>query len=350
MKRYGRMRIACKLLVSAAVAAALALGSGTAAFAAGAPALTEPGPLAAAASALEDSEPEQSAGGSVVGILIDNTPVSGGEGAPEVNDSYLGILLSPIEAAGAVTVTFMLDADEVLTSVTVPWGGMVTAFEDPKRAGYRFGGWHVDAEGGGDAWSFDEPVCEDLVLWARWDVRLDVTVPVAVGFAIDADTGAATGPDAGRYALKSRTVAPVEVNQLAVESVQDELDGFFELREGAGGGADAWQGALGSTELSVAAEGARAIRLPFAGEMTASGTWAHVRPLTADEKAAFRLDAFDYGRAHVAFEGDAWQGADPSERLPLTLGLSVSERLKVRSGIDGMKPITHLKVTVAIAA
>ncbi len=349
MKRYGGMRLACKPLVSVVAAAALALGGGSAAFAAGAPSLTEDGPLAAAAAALEDSEPEQSAGGSVVGILIDNTPVSGGEGAPEVNDSYLGILLSPIEAAGAVTVTFMLDADEVLTSVTVPWGGMVTAFEDPKRAGYRFGGWHEDAEGGGDAWSFDEPVREDLVLWARWDVRLDVTVPVAVGFAIDADTGAATGPDAGRYALKSRTVVPVEVDRLAVESAQDELDGFFELRAGAGG-ADAWHDALSGTELSVAAEGTRAIRLPFAGEMTAPGMWAQVRPLTADEKAAFRLDAFDYDRAGTVFEGDAWQGADPSERLPLTLGLAVSERLKVRSGIDGMKPITHLKVTVAIAA
>ena len=66
------------------------------------------------------------------------------------------------------------------------------------------------------------------------------------------------------------------------------------------------------------------------------------------ERAAYRLAAFSY--AGAAFD-PAWQGADPSERLPLELGLSIpTDKLQVRTDLDGERPITRLQVTVAAQA
>ena len=54
-----------------------------------------------------------------------------------------------------------------------------------------------------------------------------------------------------------------------------------------------------------------------------------------------------FGYAGTAFD-ELWQGADPSERLPLELGMSIpSDKLGVRTDLDGEHPITRLQVTVA---
>lgn len=292
--------------------------------------------------------------------------------------------------AGAVRVTFDAgrgsfegDVGSVIER-SVPKGSPVALPSPPRRAGWQFGGWHVagapqegwDAEGSsalplGDAWDFSRPVTEDLELHARWELRLDVTVPVSVAFAVDADSGAVSAPEPGRYALKSRTVAPVTVERLAVESWQDELDAFFELapdggadgegaaRAAAAGRADGaqgpWQAALGETALSVGVVGdAAAIELALAdgdgagtGANGGAGSWSNAHVLTPEEWTSFGLAAFDYG----ALPDDAgWVGEERCEKLPLRLDLRISDRLSVKLGQPGAVPITHLKVTVSARA
>lgn len=241
----------------------------------------------------------------------------------------------------------------------------------PKRTGYQFAGWYAD-EALTSPWDFGAQVLRTLTLWAKWELRLDVTVPVSVAFAVDADSGAVSAPEPGRYALKSRTVAPVTVERLAVESRQDELDAFFELApeggaddgEGAAAAAGAatagradgaqgpWQAALGETALSVGVVGeAAAIELALAdgdgagtGANGGAGSWSNAHVLTPEEWTSFGLAAFDYG----ALPDDAgWAGEERCEKLPLRLDLRISDRLSVKLGQPGAVPITHLKVTVS---
>ncbi len=226
--------------------------------------------------------------------------------------------------------------------------------EDPKRPGWMFAGWHLpgspdagwDSEGEsaaplGDAWDFSRGVAGDVRLHARWELRLDVTVPVSVAFAVDASTGEAIGPDPGRYALKSRTVRDVEVDSLALGCRQGELEAFFE--EPAAG----WQAALASTSLSLEGEHAPAIALPFADASSAGPAWQVSRPLTEAERAGWRVPAFSYGATPP---DGAWQGADPSQRLPLDVGLSIGGGLEVKAGQPGAVPIARLEVTVSARA
>ena len=256
-------------------------------------------------------------------------------------------------------------------AVAVMEGEPVAAPEAaPKRTGWQFAGWHAASEGAppedwdgdgesavplGEAWDFEDAVASSMTLHARWSLRLDVTVPVSVAFAVDASTGEATPPDPGRYALKSRTVREVEVEAAALRSEQAELEGFFELPAGAlpEGATDAealaaWRGALSAASLAFApdAPGAPSVELPFAGERAGSA-WLSSHALTDAERASCRLAAFDYADSGAALD-EAWQGADPSERLPLRLGLSIpADRLEVRDGLDGMRPITRLALTVS---
>lgn len=253
------------------------------------------------------------------------------------------------------------DADDPGRTVVldVATGTRIDAAEGyvaPKRSGYQFAGWFEDAGLDPAAeWDLSRQVLGPVELWAAWTLRLDVTVPVSVGFAVDAETGAAVGPDADAYALKSRTVVPVAVQSLALESRQAELDAFFELADDAGegepdgDGASGWAEALAGTRLTVAAGDADAIALPFAdatadATAVAAGTWTHTRPLTPTERGDFRLAAFAYGSLAP---DDAWEGAERCERLPLRLGLEVSDRLAVKIGQAGAVPITRLAVTVS---
>ncbi len=245
---------------------------------------------------------------------------------------------------GPFDVTFVYDdgATEDVT-VTVERGQRVPEPTMPKRTGYQFAGWLTST---GAAWSFDTPVFGHLTLRASWTLRLDVTVPASVGLAVDAASGAVSAPEMGAYALKSRTVAPVEVTALSLRSEQAELDGFFELTEEA----RSWKEALGETRLSLRADvpGAAPVSLALAGDADAGGVaWRSAYALTDDERAAYRLGAFSY--AGVAFD-DTWEGGDPSERLPLELAMTISSQLSVRNGIAGAVPITHLMVTVSAQA
>ena len=254
--------------------------------------------------------------------------------------------------------------------VKVTEGAMVAPEDvpaDPKQPGWQFAGWRLAAEsdpgdgaGGGtsgvvlgDAWDPTSAVYADATIYADWSLRLDVTVPVSIGLAVDAGTGAVTAPGMGEYALKSRTVRPVEVESLALRSEQPELEGFFELPEGAlpDGASEAdrlaaWRDALASTRLTLLADapGAAPIGLPLAGDADGSA-WRSAYALADAERAAYRMAAFGY--AGTAFD-ELWQGADPSERLPLELGMSIpSDKLGVRTDLDGEHPITRLQVTVA---
>ncbi len=249
---------------------------------------------------------------------------------------------------------------EVAGNAPVPSGEIPS---DPKRSGWQFGGWYLPDESAGDsdvvlgeAWDSASDVVASMRIYAKWNVRLDVTVPVSVGFAVDAGTGAVATPEMGAYALKSRTVRPVEVEAVALRSERSELEGFFELPEGAlpDGASEAdrlaaWRGALAATRLTLlaGAPGAAPIGLPLAGDADGSA-WRSAYALTEAERAIYRLAAFSY--AGAAFD-PTWQGADPSERLPLELGMSIpTDRLGVRTDLDGERPVTRLQVTVAAQA
>ena len=239
------------------------------------------------------------------------------------------------------------DDDETTRTAIVNGGDLLDEPEAPKQAGWQIGGWARDD---GSAWDFDaDVVTSDITLHALWNLRLDVTVPVSVSFAVNAETHEVTAPEASAYALKSRTVRPVEVEALALRSEQAEIEGFFTLAEGAGG---SWREPLAATLLSLKSEhAADAIGLAFAGASGPVGTaWLNEHELDSTERGAWRLEAFDYDASGATFEGDAWQGADPSERLALELGLSMPDALKVKTGLTDAVPITHLKLTVSARA
>ncbi len=259
---------------------------------------------------------------------------------------------------GAVTI--QVKEGSLVAADQIP-GGEGCPVAAPKWAGWQFAGWYPEdaatpgqGDYTGDAFDFaGTPIEAATNVYAKWTLRLDVTVPASVGLAVDAGTGKVTAPGMGAYALKSRTVRPVEVEALALRSEQSELEGFFELAEGmlpdGASEADrlaAWKAALSVTRLTLLADapGAAPIGLALAGD--AEGTaWRSAYALTDAERAAYRLAAFSY--ADVAFD-PMWQGADPSERLPLQLGMSVpTDKLSVRTDLDGEHPITRLQVTVA---
>lgn len=249
---------------------------------------------------------------------------------------------------------------------------------DPRRPGWQFSGWHVagdldgdwDPEGVsaiplGDAWDFSKPVTEDMTLYARWEIRLDVTVPVSVAVAVNADTREVISPDAGRYALKSRTVVPVTVEEVAVESVEADVKGFFGLpKDALPDGAtiaqevNAWTRGLMRSWLQLAiarneafpseSNAVERVRVGLAARLPeqndAGYVWVVSRKLSGSLRDSFTLPAFFYGSTPA---DDSWEGQERCERLGLALDMGISDALEVRLDIDGPVPIIRLKVTVS---
>lgn len=318
----------------------------------------------AVAERVEAPEPGE-AGVAELGIAVGLAPVEDGSWSDETGGvAELGVAVGYRTPTAAAEHTVTFDAGKgsfaggSSVAELIVASGEAAAPPDPvpSRTGWVFAGWHVagapdaswDAEGAsavplGAAWDFADSVADDLALHARWELRLDVTVPVSVAFAVDSATGEVTTPEAGVYAIKSRTVRAVEVESLAVESRQEELDGFFDLAEG---GAGVWQDALEETTLSVEAADANAIELTLADDSStgASGLWAYEHLLTPQEHAVYRLGAFSYDSL---VDDGGWQGQDPSERLGLKLGMQLSDLLRIKPDLEGAKPITRLKVTVS---
>lgn len=240
--------------------------------------------------------------------------------------------------------------------------------DDPKRSGWQFDDWYLpdEAAGGdevvlGEKWNPRSDVTADTRIYAKWSLRLDVTVPVSVGFAVDAGTGDVTTPDANAYALKSRTVAPVVVDAVELRSRQSELDEFFALSGDAPDAPDdlddeaqkaAWKEALKETSFSIVSSAidATAIELALATDAgpvdDAEGrTWICGHELADDERGEYTIAAFSYG--NLAFDED-WQGADPSRRLGLKFGMTIpTSKLAVNTALEGPQKITHLQVTVS---
>ncbi len=248
-----------------------------------------------------------------------------------------------------------------------------------KRPGWRIAGWHLlgadagegfDPEGVsavplGEEWDFSRPVGEDMELYARWELRLDVTVPIAVGVAINASTNEVLSPAGGLYAMKSRTVRPVAVEEVAVVSREAELRGALRLPEGAlppGAGAaqeaNAWTRALMQAWVSLAVsqnavfptEPSRdayvrlglAARLPEEGE--GGRTWSVSRKLSGALRDSFTVPAFSYGDTRA---DDEWEGGERCERLALDFGMGLKDALEARVDVDGPQPVTHLRLTVS---
>lgn len=268
---------------------------------------------------------------------------------------------------------------EAVRSGRVPQGSRATAPPDPKRAGWSFAGWKTedtgwegawDADGAsavplaGDAWDFGDPVREDMTLHAEWSLRLDVTVPVEVGFGVNmADDGEGSyrqtiAPEDGLYAIKSRTVREVSVEGLATETREEDVASFFELPEGVLSDSMArddvlwaWTDALAASSMALSSDGVAVRAYLSDGEgwrdTDEGARWGDSMRFTQPQAEAFTVPAFAYGGA-VAETDPAWQGQEICERLPLSIALQVPKRaLDVRNNIDGPKPITRLRLTVS---
>jgi len=78
------------------------------------------------------------------------------------------VLVFVVTACGCAskyTVTFDTDGGTEIEEVTVRSGEKVERPEDPTKDGYAFDGWFTED---GVAWDFDDPVENDLTLFARW--------------------------------------------------------------------------------------------------------------------------------------------------------------------------------------
>lgn len=286
------------------------------------------------------------------------------------------------DAAGGVfeglgnvpTVTIQVAGNAPVPAEDVP--------EKPKQPGWQFDDWYVTEKApveGEDPvekkWDPASDITADTRIYAKWNLRLDVTVPVSVGFAVDAGSGKVTTPDAGKYAIKSRTVADVTVEALELRSYQTELDVFFSLKtnpdagdaggDAAGSGAAsggaasaadaqaAWKAALKAMSLSVAsnAADAQAIELTLAsddGPTAGDGgqVWKNGHALTDEEKAAYTVSKFTYGGR--PFDEDWWKKGLDGNELGLKFGMTIPvDRLEVETDLDGPQKITHLLVTVS---
>lgn len=236
--------------------------------------------------------------------------------------------------------------------------------EMPKRAGWQFDGWYSDL-GMTNRWSFDTKVFHALTLRAKWILRLDVTLPVSVGFAVNAETREVTTPEADLYSIKSRTVVPVQVEEMAVISNEDEIETFFDLPEG-DSGEEAWRKCLNDTELWVWKTGTGGVSewttdfsqapngsdslsftLPLANEAGERGEYVRVNPdgTLGETVSGWRnfVSLGDNGN----FALDRFEGGDDPVELPLKFGMKISDKLRVETALDGPKPITHLIVTVS---
>jgi len=71
-------------------------------------------------------------------------------------------------------VSFFPGVDESSLYVTVPDGGPVTEPGTPQRDGWVFAGWFT-APAGGERWSFDTPVTEDVALYGVWTAASDAS-------------------------------------------------------------------------------------------------------------------------------------------------------------------------------
>lgn len=67
------------------------------------------------------------------------------------------------------TVTFHYNygSKGIYKTVEVEAGDTVREPSDPSRSGYRFSGWYTRASGG-EKFDFDDPITEDITLYARW--------------------------------------------------------------------------------------------------------------------------------------------------------------------------------------
>lgn len=242
--------------------------------------------------------------------------------------------------------------------VPVPGRQTVSVPANPTKEGHVFKGWCTkDAAGTLVPFNLRNPIEHDLDLYARWSEdapdppdrpdppadKLDVTVPVSVTFAIDAETGEVMAPEMGAYAIKSRSAVAVAVERLEAETLEAEAGRLLSLAEGAAG----WEGALRATELAFRAEGdPTGLAVPLAGAGgTGAGTWLGSYELSdAERDGWYSIEAFDPASGGA---GDEWWLTDACNRLPLELGMRLSDLLEVRHGVSGPVPVTHLKVTVS---
>lgn len=139
----------------------------------------------------------------------------------------------PPTPANKLTVTFDSNGGSAVPSVTdVAPGSTVSEPETPLKAGWIFAGWYETSDFSGDKWKFAgeddaDEVTANLVLHAKWDLALDVTVPMSVTFSVNAATGDVMAPEMNAFQVKSRTIAPVQIDKVELNSQMNELNRFF---------------------------------------------------------------------------------------------------------------------------
>ena len=67
------------------------------------------------------------------------------------------------------TVTFNSNGGTPVDSQTVPSSGIATKPTNPTRTGYTFAGWYTDDGTFKNEWDFNNPITENLTLYAKWE-------------------------------------------------------------------------------------------------------------------------------------------------------------------------------------
>ncbi|WP_325198988.1 InlB B-repeat-containing protein [Oscillibacter sp.] len=111
----------------------------------------------------------------------------------------------PPPAPKTYTVRF-LDGGTELASLTVRQGSKAAPPEDPVKEGYRFDGWHTDAEGT-NPFDFETAVTADLTLYAKW-TALTPSRPDTPGGG--SSGGSSSGGGGGSRPASSVAVEPPE--------------------------------------------------------------------------------------------------------------------------------------------
>ncbi len=192
-----------------------------------------------------------------------------------------------------------------------------TSWTDWRRAEdrYRWDGSVTGPDGAGAWVPGHDGVDDTVVLAPRWELAVAATVPVSLTFAITGfgeEAPVAKGPDVKAFAIRSRTVVPLRVTQVAAEGLPSMERVLYTAGAGAGRRLDYPQlgGDVALTVDPEGQEGAR-VRLVVAdGDGLASSS--------AETAPAFALPAWGPGspprELHLGFGLELPPGARAYER------------------------------------
>ncbi|WP_207204793.1 InlB B-repeat-containing protein, partial [Miniphocaeibacter massiliensis] len=100
-------------------------------------------------------------------------------GLTGLKNPFLGVVLNMEESYGALNIGYMINFESnggtLIESQKVTYGEKVKKPIDPTKPNYGFGGWYTD-EALITAYDFENPVTEDMTLYAKWDLNKQTVI------------------------------------------------------------------------------------------------------------------------------------------------------------------------------